>query len=325
MGTASRISLFLAALTMAGALTVASAGAAIVTVGSPISLPLSGGACFLSGGCTVANTVLTSPAAHLVSPVDGLVVRWRVEGGSAIDGYALRTMKTGSAGLIPTGTSSSALLSSSGLETFPTHLPIKAGEYVGLDIPEGGAIGYAPSGDYAFGAPKVAEGGTLSTEPHSGEIAFNADVQPVPTVTSVAPAAGPFRGGSKVVITGTDFEGASAVMFGSTSAAFTLVSETQITATAPGSKSLGKVTVTVTTDAGTATSPTKFEYQGCKVPNLGGKKLKAAKKSLRKANCKLGKVKKLGDATTKTGKVVKQNPKSGKVLAPKAKVSVTLG
>lgn len=36
-------------------------------------------------------------------------------------------------------------------------------------------------------------------------------------------------------------------------------------------------------------------------------------------------MKKLGDATAKTGEVVKQNPKPGKLLAPGTKVNVKLG
>ncbi len=62
----------------------------------------------------------------------------------------------------------------------------------------------------------------------------------------------------------------------------------------------------------------------CVVPNLSGKKLKAAKKKLSKAGCKLGKVTKKNGATPKTGKVRKQSPKAGKALAPGSKVTVTL-
>lgn len=61
------------------------------------------------------------------------------------------------------------------------------------------------------------------------------------------------------------------------------------------------------------------------MPKLKGKKLKAAKKMLRAADCRVGKVKKLEGASAKTGKVVKQKPKPGKVLAPESKVSVKLG
>jgi beta-lactam-binding protein with PASTA domain len=49
----------------------------------------------------------------------------------------------------------------------------------------------------------------------------------------------------------------------------------------------------------------------CTVPKLTGKKLKAAKKGLTRADCKLGKVTKKKGATAKGGKVVKQSPKAG--------------
>ncbi len=83
--------------------------------------------------------------------------------------------------------------------------------------------------------------------------------------------------------------------------------------------------ITVTTVAGTATSVQTFTYEGCMVPKLRGKKLKASKKKLRKADCKTGKVKKRKGATGATGKVVKQSAKPGTILAPGTKVKVTLG
>jgi PASTA domain len=62
----------------------------------------------------------------------------------------------------------------------------------------------------------------------------------------------------------------------------------------------------------------------CVVPRLGAKKLVAAKKALKKADCKLGRVTKLKGATAKTGLVVSQNPQTGKKLAAGAKVAVKL-
>ena len=62
----------------------------------------------------------------------------------------------------------------------------------------------------------------------------------------------------------------------------------------------------------------------CLVPSLSGKKLKAVKKKLKKADCKLGKVTKKEGATGKTGKVKKQSPKAGKSLPQGSKVAVTL-
>ncbi|ACB77521.1 MBG domain-containing protein [Opitutus terrae] len=73
---------------------------------------------------------------------------------------------------------------------------------------------------------------------------------PPPTITAVSPSRGLTTGGASVVITGTNFSGASAVMFGSTAATgFTVNSATQITATAPAG-SVGTVDVTVTTIGG---------------------------------------------------------------------------
>jgi hypothetical protein len=63
----------------------------------------------------------------------------------------------------------------------------------------------------------------------------------------------------------------------------------------------------------------------CMVPKLAGKKLKASRRKLGKAGCKLGKVVLKGGATPKAGEVVKQKPKPGTVLAAGAKVKVTLG
>jgi beta-lactam-binding protein with PASTA domain len=130
-----------------------------------------------------------------------------------------------------------------------------------------------------------------------------------------------------VTITGTDLANVTGVSFGGVPAAgITPVSESQITAVAPKGK-VGKVDVTVTTVAGTTlvVATDQFTYKGCVVPQLKGKKLKPAKKRLRKGGCKLGKVKLKKGVTKKSGKVVKQSRKAGKQYAPGTKVNVTLG
>ena len=75
-----------------------------------------------------------------------------------------------------------------------------------------------------------------------------------PVISSINPVQGPTAGGTPVTITGTGFTGVSAVMFGAVSAAFTVVSSTQITTTAPAGS--GSVSVTVTTPGGTSSGVT---------------------------------------------------------------------
>ena len=73
----------------------------------------------------------------------------------------------------------------------------------------------------------------------------------VPEVRSVSPPYGPASGGTKVTISGVDLGGATAVMFGSTPASFTVESASQITAIAPPGP-LGWVDVTVADSLGTS-------------------------------------------------------------------------
>jgi len=85
-----------------------------------------------------------------------------------------------------------------------------------------------------------------------------------PTVTQISPATGTYQGGTSVVITGTDFTGATAVSFGSTvlpSTSFIVNSPTQITAVSPAGTA-GVVDVTVTTASGKSatSSADKFTY-----------------------------------------------------------------
>ncbi len=66
-----------------------------------------------------------------------------------------------------------------------------------------------------------------------------------PVVQSVNPAKGAPGGGNTVIITGTDFAGATAVRFGSTPVAFTVTSPTTITVAVPPGPSGSTVDVTV--------------------------------------------------------------------------------
>ncbi|WP_312599344.1 putative Ig domain-containing protein, partial [Brevundimonas sp.] len=84
-----------------------------------------------------------------------------------------------------------------------------------------------------------------------------------PTVTAISPTAGPRSGGTIVTLAGTGFASAAragAVRFGAVGAAYTVDSDTQITATAPSGTDV--VDVTVTTPGGTSatSSADRFTY-----------------------------------------------------------------
>ncbi len=281
---------------------------------------------------TRLNTALPEKGANLVSPVNGAIVRWQVQGAKGGPFYLRVLHPNGTGAYTATGTSTAASPTDTGLQTFTANLPVRTGDLIGIDPTNAtDEIGVAevPGAGFASIFPRPFEGATVpARDPKSGlEIELRAEVQPTPAITSISPSFGSIAGGTVVKITGTDFTAASAVKFGDTPAAsFAVLSETEMTATAPSTKKSGAVDLTVTTLAGTSptTSGDRFYYQACVVPKLKDNKLKAAKTRLRNAGCKIGKVKKLDGATAKTGLVSKQNPKPRKVLVPGTKVNVTL-
>jgi hypothetical protein len=77
---------------------------------------------------------------------------------------------------------------------------------------------------------------------------------PPPTISSFAPTGGP--AGSSVTISGSKLTGATAVSFNGATASYTVVSDSQISATVPTGATSGPTSVT--TPGGTAVSPTSF-------------------------------------------------------------------
>ncbi|MGD9735104.1 MAG: IPT/TIG domain-containing protein [Solirubrobacterales bacterium] len=326
-----RLTFAVAALASAWALlTAAGAGATTITVGSVLP-PGSAPEEFKEVG-TWFNTALPEKGANLSSPVNGLIVRWRVQGASG-GPFTLRVLRpNGNGAYTAVGSSSPATPSNEGVQTFAASIPVKSGDLIGLDATNASdKIGVATvnGAGYASLFPTPLEGATVAPRPgvDGKEIELAAEVQPQPVVKSISPAFGPLTGGAKVRITGTDLGGASAVMFGEQpAAAFTVESETQITATVPAFTNRGPQPVTVKTVAGTSelSSADEFTYTGCIVPKLKGRSLSSAKSALRHGGCKIGRVKKLAGATAANGKVVGQSVAKGKILAAGAKVKVTL-
>lgn len=322
----------LAVATVVGLLGATGAAASTITVGSV--LPAGSTPTEFGQVQTFFNTALPEKGVNLTSPVNGAIVRWRVIGAEGGPFFLRVLHATGTGAYSASGTSNPVTPSSPDLQTFPANLPVKAGDLIGIDPSHAtDKIGVAEVASAGYGTifPPPFDGATV---PASGivegkEVELSAEVQPTPAIESLSPEYGPVAGGTEVKITGTDFNSASAVMFGETPAAgFTVESDTQITATAPKSAKVGAVDVTVATIAGTSPlgRADRFYYEGCKVPKLRGKKLKAAKKALYRADCKLGKVQRRKVSNGKLRhKTIKQRPKPGKVLASGSKVRIVIG
>jgi hypothetical protein len=185
MSTARR--LLVLVLISVGLAVPASAGATVVTIGSPLTTslppqPING------GPLSIINSQMPDLGANVVSPISGTVVRWRITG--AVGGpFKLRvvtphgdgttTFDATSAPQTPTGT---------GTLTFATNLPIKAGDSIALDTAKatGDQIGANTSlagASLSLFIPPPANGTTLVPTSSQGttEIGFNADVGTIPS------------------------------------------------------------------------------------------------------------------------------------------------
>jgi IPT/TIG domain len=328
---AGRIGLLVMALATAWALVAAvAAGATTVTVGSV--LPSIFKSTPFEGVRTQFNTTLPETGANLASPVNGAIVRWKVQG--AVGGpFTLRVLHpNGSGAFTASGATQPVKPNGTGIETFQTQLPIRSGDLIAVDSSN-------PTDEIGVAEVTGAASGIFSQPPMEGttaapsqivagqEIELSAEVQPAPAIVAVNPAGGSVLGGEEVTITGTNLNGASAVEFGEVPAAsFTVVGEEKITAIAPSQTKVGSVDIHVTTMAGE--SPTvatdRFAYLGCTVPKLAGVTLGVAKGKVRGAGCAVGAVKKV-TARKHRGKVVGQNRTPGSLLGPGAKVAIRLG
>jgi PASTA domain len=224
----------------------------------------------------------------------------------------------------------------SGLNTFKVHIPVKGGEVIGLNSANASATvpnvcefaAGDENNDIILGyAGNAADGAKIGPSTGTGKalrVNVSATFLAAPDINTPGHVSlGSIRGGGHVTLEGNHFEEVEGVTFGGVAAkSFTVKDEHHVEAVAPAGKSLGGVAAAVTTPAGTATSTPFFFYSGCKVPRLTGKTVAAAKRGLRAAGCRLGRVARVRG---RHGKVVKQSPKPGKVLAQGSKVSVKVG
>jgi len=317
-------------LTIAGVFGITSVAAATVVVGQTASNPAAEGECEFVVPYDEFQTGVSGGASY-AAPSAGVITSWSINQGPGSGSLGLKIFRPlGGDSYLVVGHDGPRALTPNTLNTFPVSIPVQAGDIVGAAMPAESPSTCTfytnnPGDTIGFREGLAADGETITQEESfsTNRLNISAVLLPPPTIAAISPAAGSIAGTS-VVITGANFASVTGVSFGAVPAVFAVNSEGQITATAPRSKTLASVPVTVSTVAGIATAPQTFYYEGCRVPQLRGKKLKAVKKKLRKSDCKVGKVKKLHDATAKTGTVEKQNPKPGKILVPGTKVKVTL-
>ncbi|HEY6771994.1 MAG TPA: hypothetical protein VI035_06045 [Solirubrobacterales bacterium] len=160
------------------------AGAATVLVGAPGGGGPGGGT-FTNFGpppVTLANTSLGEAGAHVTSPVNGTIVRWRVTT-TGTGQYVLRVLRPAPGSQYTAISSSAANVTVAGENVFTTNRAIQAGDLIGVDIPDdGGIVGHflIPDSAYSLFSPAPADGSTvgISGTPFTGvEALFNADVE----------------------------------------------------------------------------------------------------------------------------------------------------
>jgi hypothetical protein len=119
-------------LSLIAAVVFAPSAGAAVTLGSDLSQPAADGvAC--STSCTVVQSGL--PGRTITSPLDGVIVRWRIRTNGAGGPFQLRVAEpfTGDQ-RIGAGWSAAGSASAAGISEFQTRMQIHAGANIGLDF-----------------------------------------------------------------------------------------------------------------------------------------------------------------------------------------------
>jgi hypothetical protein len=156
----------------------ASAGA-VTTIGSDLSSDKT--VPYDYGGVSYTLSQNALPGRPVSSPINGVVVRWRVRSSSGL--LTFRVLRpAGVSTATGAGSSSQVSVASMGVETFATRLPIQAGDRIGVDLSSPGSSVGARTPAMAFidnWAPSLADGETRGVSGGSaGEILLNADLEP---------------------------------------------------------------------------------------------------------------------------------------------------
>jgi hypothetical protein len=266
----ARIVLAGVAVVCLGLVFASAAVASTVTIGAPDVSSTQGLEECPDTACarTLVQLIQPTSGVLLTAPADGVITAWHVHGNTAQGrngSLALRVLRRDPDGVRFTGVATSAGVTAFFSDGSPAHvvsIPVKAGDYIGVDMsaancpePCGSPVWvyYAqPSGvTYGVWEGGLSDGSTMaSSSTVGGRLMLNAVESLRPAVSGVSPSLGSTAGGGVVTISGSDLDGATAVSFGGVpAAAFTVVSPTQITATPPA-RSQGTIHVQVTGPGG---------------------------------------------------------------------------
>lgn len=280
---------------------------------------------------------MAGSAPRYVAPSAGVITSWSTNAAAGMgQAMTFKVYRPSQGNYLVVAHDGPRPLVPSRVNTFRTEIPVEAGDVLALSAASASLAlpiaclfgGPANAGDQVgqAGGP-VPDGGTAAIGSTFGNSRLNlaATFLPPPVITGIGTTQGSVAGGDPVTIAGANLDEVQSVTFaGAPAKSFVVDSEAQITAIAPPSRKLTPAAVAVTTLAGTATAPQSFAYLGCRVPKLKRKSLAAARKGLKRAGCRVGKVRRLSGASSRSGRVAKQNPGPGTVVAPGAKVSLTL-
>jgi hypothetical protein len=230
------------------------------------------------------------PGRELAAPFGGVIVRWhlRLDAETAAQEVRIRVLRpVGASFEVISSSPLESIAAGAGKYSFPAALPIAAGDEVGIEGEAGRKIG-------------------LMAELTGAEALLFKPEGEIPDGTELV---------SPITESG----------FSNEEIAFNVEMEPDCDHDGLGDETQDSDTSSCHLAPPSASTGQPQAPKSCVVPKLKGKSLKAARKRARKANCRIGKVKKLELVTAKTGKVVKQKPQAGKVKAGGAAIAVTLG
>ena len=189
------------------AITVGSAGAAtqVVTLGSTLGTPAQN-ICVAGFKCTYVPFHLNVSTPELQVPFDGTVTSFSVNSGSATGMVELRVLRPAANGTYTgAGTSPAESLSTTGVNTYPVSLAVRAGDVLALDNDSSAILFDTSDATYitSYYSPALADGATASpgTSDNGYRLLLSATVQSNATTTTsgTSSTTAPTAGGAPAV------------------------------------------------------------------------------------------------------------------------------